>query len=158
MEECQGDSLPAGATAERLAELQAIAGVEVPAGVLASLARHDGSGEQGYLANWRLLATDEIGRIYQALLGKPVTDDYLDRYPWKMGWLPLAIDRAGNLMCLNLDPDTDSDDDEVRQGVPLDFTALGEMFSLWQDENRVVPQYMTFEEWLEELVEEASEE
>jgi cell wall assembly regulator SMI1 len=152
IEELIGEPLPAGATAEAVVALQTAVGLPLPLAYLASLARHDGTGSI-FLADWRLLSVEETLRLYQALLGKSVVDDYLDRFSWKQGWLPLALDRAGNLMCLNLDPETDSDDDEVRLRVPLDLERIGELFSLWQDENRIVPQYMELEEWLEELTE-----
>lgn len=106
--------LGAGAPAERLEQLEVTVGAALPAELRAFFSRHDGARSlgsydllpiEGVIGVWRdwneLLEDggfgngrkpkDRSGRLFQ-----PVW--------WHRGWLPLAQDSGGNLLCVDLAP------------------------------------------------------
>jgi len=105
------------ASEDRLRELEALLGLSLPADLCASYAIHDGS--TAFVGD-SLLTLDEIAAEWNAPTtlhadGTLVDDDItsvagpVKAVWWSRAWIPILADGAGNLRCVDLDPDAGGD-------------------------------------------------
>lgn len=107
-------------------------------------------GFDNYLNHWKIFSLNEIKDYLNRLHEFEVYDDSLSKYNWNQLWIPIASDISGNLLCINLDPDTELSND--RTGIPVDFYNCGDLFNYWHDENRISSDSLNFEEWISENI------
>jgi hypothetical protein len=89
-------ALPPAAGADVVRAAERACGVAFPGDVVASLRRHDGSGDGLLPGNYRLLSADEIAEEYVQWIRldqRSVPEEL--RY-WHSSWLPLATDGCGD--------------------------------------------------------------
>jgi cell wall assembly regulator SMI1 len=107
-------------------------------------------GFNNFLNNWKILSLKEIQEYVNKMPEFNVYDDSLAKFSWNRSWIPLSTDRSGNLLCVNLDPETELSSD--RTNIPIDFYNCGDLFMYWQDENRIASESLNFEEWISENI------
>ncbi|MEV0529528.1 SMI1/KNR4 family protein [Streptomyces sp. NPDC050439] len=97
-------SLPpaAGTDAVRAAERQC--GLLFPEDLVASLSRHDGSGECLLPGNYRLSGAAEIAQDHVWWIGSQQPDVHDELRYWRSSWLPLATDGAGGSLFVEMAP------------------------------------------------------
>ncbi|MGW3335370.1 SMI1/KNR4 family protein [Streptomyces rubiginosohelvolus] len=97
-------ALPPGAAPGGIQEAQDAVGCAFPAELVASLARHDGSG--GFLLplHHQLYGTRLIVTEYRAYRRADQRRDPGERTWWEARWIPLASDGCGNSLFLGQEP------------------------------------------------------
>ncbi|MEV8318502.1 SMI1/KNR4 family protein [Streptomyces sp. NPDC059900] len=97
-------SLPpaTGSDAVRAAERQC--GLAFPDDLVASLRRHDGSGEFLLPGNYRLSGAAQIAEDYVLWTGSQQRDVPDELRYWRSSWLPLAVDGAGGSLFVEMAP------------------------------------------------------
>lgn len=110
------DCLAAGLTPEQLADLERELGAELPDQVRAWFSRCGGQAQhQSLLPRWELSRPDDVvstWRMHASLKEDGLFDDEADIQAtgavraewWNAGWIPVATDAAGNLLCIDLAP------------------------------------------------------
>jgi len=79
-------------------------------------------------------------------IGLTVYDDNFKKFKWNPKWIPIALDKTGNILGLNVNPN------DEEESVPYGFYMLGGVFTYYHDEKRVEAPDMTFREWLGDLL------
>ncbi|MFJ6695376.1 SMI1/KNR4 family protein [Streptomyces sp. NPDC091272] len=94
--------LAADSAAVRAAERQC--GLVVPKDLVASLRRHDGSGEGLLPGNHRLSGAAEIARDYEWWIGSEQRDIPDELRYWRSSWLPLSGNGADSSLFVEMAP------------------------------------------------------
>ena len=134
-----------------LAEIQGtedFLGVEFPVSFRECYLIHNGLAQKRFIEYWRLFPLIEIKEMWIQCKKLRVLDGLDKEYNWNSNWIPFSMNMGGNLGCLNLDPNTEEDADDVPEG----FSRVGELFIYFQDEKRVASQNMEFHEWFEDFL------
>jgi cell wall assembly regulator SMI1 len=108
------------------------------------------NGSSNFLNHWKIFSLKETQEYVNKMPEFNVYDDSLAKFSWNRNWIPLATDRSGNLLCVNLDPETELSSD--RTNIPIDFYNCGDLFMYWQDENRIASESLNLEEWISEYI------
>ncbi|MBX3190642.1 MAG: SMI1/KNR4 family protein [Labilithrix sp.] len=104
--------LPPGAPEASIKELEVATSVALPAGYRAFLLRHDGG------MPWRsydLLSVDEVLTAWKSMTAMQEQGTFKDAEVstddgrvaetwWSRGWIPIARDSGGNLVCIDMAP------------------------------------------------------
>ena len=118
--------LAPGADEEEIKRLEHILDVTLPEEVRASYRWHNGGYRVQLVTHMRILPVEDIIKIWQMLRELLDDDDWASQPPhyftneivlrsgwqpgpiqpvwWHQGWIPLGMDNAGNLSCLDLAP------------------------------------------------------
>ena len=103
---------------------------------------------------WRVMAIHEAVRSVQGYTGMEVVDELLTEFAWQSAWLPFAIDRSGDLICVNLRPASDAKSDDEQ---PYGISDRGDLFVHRHEENQILSISYTLIDWSEYWIEETLE-
>ncbi|MER6133951.1 SMI1/KNR4 family protein [Streptomyces sp. NPDC001815] len=95
-------SLPPAADSDTVRAAERRCGLVFPEEVVASLHRHDGSGEFLLPGNYRLSGAAEIAKSYAGWMGSQQRDVPEELRYWRPSWLPLAQDGAGDSLFVEM--------------------------------------------------------
>ncbi|MET9768759.1 SMI1/KNR4 family protein [Streptomyces sp. NPDC006415] len=97
-------SLPPAADSDAVRVAERQCGLVFPEDLVASLRRHDGSGECLLPGNYRLSGVAEIARDYVWWIGSQQRDVPDELRYWRSSWLPLAGNGAGGSLFVEMAP------------------------------------------------------
>ncbi|MEU6673808.1 SMI1/KNR4 family protein [Streptomyces sp. NPDC046925] len=97
-------SLPPAAGSDAVCAAERRCGLVFPGDMVASLRRHDGSGECLLPGNYRLSGAAEIAKDYVWWIGSQQRDVPGELRYWRSSWLPLAADGAGGSLFVETAP------------------------------------------------------
>lgn len=95
-------SLPLAADSDAVREAERQCGLVFPEDLVASLSRHDGSGEGLLPGNFRLSGAVEIARDFVWWIGYEQRDIPDELRYWRSSWLPLAGNSAGSSLFVEM--------------------------------------------------------
>jgi cell wall assembly regulator SMI1 len=118
------NDLNPAANPDRIAELTRQFGVQPTEELTSYLRIHDGQdGRFDLIVPWQLLSVESIESEIELMneTFRDREDEEIDAIGpvkpvlWNRAWIPFASDGAGNLLCIDLDPDDGGDDGQVIQ-------------------------------------------
>ncbi len=122
-------------------------GIEFPISFKECYLIHNGLAQSRFIDYWRLFPLKEIVEMWTFCKILQVYDEFNKEYKWNPKWIPFGSNMGGNILGLNLDPDT-----EDAENVSGGFSRFGELFIYFQDEKRVASQNIEFHEWFEDFL------